>query len=84
MGTLLVTLVNKLMAALTAALSAAIALLPDTPFQTLDNSVIEDYMGYINWVVPVGAMVNILVAWCVAIGLYYVVQIAMRWAKAIE
>jgi branched-subunit amino acid transport protein AzlD len=84
MGTLLVTLVNKLMSALTVALAAAIALLPNTPFEVLNNSVISDYMGYINWVIPIGSMINILTAWCVAIALYYVVQIAMRWAKAIE
>lgn len=84
MGTLLVTLVNKLMSALAFALSAAINLLPDTPFGSLNNSVLTDYLGFINWVIPVSLMVNILVLWCGAIGLYYVVQIAMRWSKAIE
>lgn len=59
-------------------------LLPTSPFSTIDLSSIEKYIGYLNYCVPVGKIVQILVVWCSCIGLYYLYQIALRWIKVVE
>lgn len=59
-------------------------LLPTSPFSTIDLSGIKDYIGYLNYVVPVGKIVQILLVWCTAIGIYYLYLIALRWIKAVE
>ena len=62
-------------------------LLPASPFQfikELSNGVIAEWLPYINWFIPVQSFVAILEAWASAIMLYYVYQIGLRWAKAIQ
>lgn len=58
--------------------------LPDSPFELLDNSPIGEYLGYINYFVPLEFMVDVLSAWTGCILIYYGYQMIMRWAKAIE
>ena len=38
----------------------------------------------VNWFVPVNSFVSILETWLVAVGIYYVYQIVLRWIKVIE
>lgn len=42
------------------------------------------WLGYINWVVPVGAFIKIGSSWLVAIGIYYVYSAVLRWIGAID
>lgn len=66
---------------------AALSILPDSPFmflQTLSNSPIAQWLGVLNWFIPISTFVVILEAWCSAILLYYVAAFALRWAKAIS
>lgn len=65
-------------------LSFITVVLPDSPFSLLDNSPISEYIGYINYFVPIDFMVDALSAWTGAILIFYGYQIIMRWAKAIE
>lgn len=65
----------------------AMSLLPDSPFQFLQdmsNSPVMEWLGILNWFIPISTFLAILSAWCSSILVYYVIQIAMRWAKAIE
>lgn len=66
----------------------ALSILPDSPFIVIDsisiNDQIYEYIQYINWFVPVPAIVALLSAWTSAILVYYIVQIVLRWANAIE
>lgn len=65
----------------------ALSLLPSSPFAflaDLSNSAIYQWLGILNWFVPIAIFVAILESWCTAILIYYVIQIALRWAKAIE
>lgn len=63
---------------ITIALAAVlIGILPASPFQTFINEitpVVSPYIGYINWVFPVGKCLAVLTAWGVAIGAYYGIQ----------
>lgn len=84
MGALIVGLFQKFITGLGVALAAAIALLPKSPFAMPDKGPLNDYLGYINWFVPVSQMVSILGLWVSAIATWYIVQLVMRWVKAVE
>lgn len=69
------------------AIEAALSILPDSPFKfltTYSNSVIGEWLGWINWFLPINTFLAIVQAWLAAILIYYVIQIILRWAKAIE
>lgn len=81
---LLVDFVNFLISSIGKLLSLLLSFLPNSPFQSVDLSSIQDFLGYMNYLIPVVEIVSILTAWCTAIGIYYIYQIALRWAKAVE
>lgn len=78
--------INALIRGLGEVLSLVFYLLPNSPFQKyiIQNSFIKNYVGYINYFVPVAEILVVLEAWCLAIGVYYILQIVLRWLKAIE
>jgi len=41
-------------------------------------------LGYINYFLPLSEMVGITTAWLIAIGMYYIASVVMRWIKAIS
>lgn len=61
-----------------------VSLLPTSPFQGLLSDMVVPYLDSLNWVIPLGFMVNVLGLWIAAIALYYIVSIGLRWVKAIE
>lgn len=65
-----------------------IELFPESPLQplivSLQNSSVVQYLGYVNYFIPIGQMLGILSVWLTAIAAYYVYQIVMRWLKVIE
>ena len=66
---------------------SALSILPDSPFiflRDMSNSPVAQWLGQLNWFIPINTFVAILQLWCTAILVYYVIQIALRWAKAIE
>lgn len=68
--------------------SDAGAWLPISPFQRFianweGLSVIRQYIGYINWFVPIGTIIDILTIWLVAIGVFYGVMAILRWIKIV-
>ncbi len=75
--------INLIIKALGSVLSMIIGLLPDSPFLLIENINIP-YLSYFNWLIPVNKMIVILSYWLVAIGLYYVVSVVLRWTKAIS
>lgn len=82
----LVKFINLLIKALGVVLNLVFAILPDSPFQKyiVGNSTIKQYVGQINYFLPIAEILLILEAWCGAIAIFYVVQIILRWIKAIE
>ena len=62
-----------------------LALLPTSPFRSFIEACGEfPYLGWLNWFVPVGQIIAIGEAWLVAIGLFYMYSIVLRWIKAIS
>lgn len=73
---------------LTGGINAILSLLPDSPFVMLDNldptGQVAEWLGMVNWFVPIYSFVGILEGWLACIAIYYVYQIVLRWLKAIE
>lgn len=65
-------------------ISWVVDLLPNSPFQIEVPAYVQTILGYINYFIPIGFMVKTLLAWTGCIAVWYVIQVAARWAKAIE
>lgn len=60
-------------------------ILPKSPFTFLDaNPQVREILGFLNWFIPIDTMIGMTEAWLTAIGVYYVLQAILRWAKIIE
>lgn len=58
--------------------------LPLSPFQQfIDQFRSLPYLGWLNWFFPVGTCLTVMAAWLVAVGLFYLYSILMRWLKII-
>lgn len=63
-------------------------LLPISPFQRfLANwdgfEVIQKYLAYVNWFVPISTILDILTIWLGAIAIFYAVMAILRWVKVV-
>lgn len=83
MGNLLVSFVNFVINAIGGALSFILGVLPKSPFKYLENASVKEYLGYLNWIVPIDYIITFLEAWLVAIALFYIYQAFARWVKMI-
>ncbi|MEI3018457.1 MAG: hypothetical protein V8T38_15505 [Oscillospiraceae bacterium] len=45
---------------------------------------VKQLFGHVNYFVPVTAMLAIGTTWLTAIGVYYLYQTILRWAKTIK
>lgn len=81
-----ISLINALIRGLGYIVTFIFSLLPDSPFQKFleSNNPIKDYLGYINYFVPVAEMLITFEAVLVSVSVYYVYQIVARWIKMIE
>ena len=63
---------------------ALMQVLPLSPFQQyIDQFRSLPYLGWLNWFFPVGSCLTVMAAWLVAVGLFYLYSILMRWLKII-
>ena len=82
---MLTTFLQSVIDGLGALLSAVVGLLPSSPFQgmyvlTLDN----ELLGMLAYIVPVPHILALLESWTVAVGVFYLYSVVLRWIKAIE
>lgn len=58
--------------------------LPLSPFQSYISRFKDlPYLGWLNWFIPVGDCLKVMLVWLGAIALFYLYSIAMRWIKMI-
>lgn len=58
--------------------------LPLSPFRPYIEQLSNvPWIGILNYFVPVGIFLDILLAWASALGLFYVYSIILRWVKVI-
>lgn len=76
---------NGLNAFLKKIINTVLFFLPDSPF-TKYLTVMENnqLLKNLNWVFPISDFIAIGEAWLTAIAIYYIWQVLLRWAKAIE
>lgn len=78
------SLINGLQNFVINAVNVFLALLPDCPFEAyIEQTKQIDALKYINWFVPVSDFITIGEAWLVAIAVFYLYQIVLRWIKVI-
>ena len=65
-------------------LKSIIDLLPDSPFKLLDNTPIQPYLKYINWVIPLDFIVDTLSLWLIAVAGYYTYSVILRALRLIK
>lgn len=82
----IVYLINSIIFFIAEVLNTIFGLLPNTPFNVdnINTLAISEYLGYLNWILPLDNILIITISWLAAISVYYVYQIVMRWIKAIE
>lgn len=84
-ATFFVGLLNGCIKGLSFAVSVVLALLPSwTPLSGVSTSGIVPYLGFVNWMMPIGQMMAVLTVWGGCIGIYYVYQVILRWGKVVE
>lgn len=66
-------------------LQSLINLLPDSPFQYLQQTPeINQVLRWINWIIPIEYILSTMVAWLTCITVYYTWSIVLRWIKAVD
>ncbi len=76
---------EKLGTTLSSVADKIIDALPRSPFVYLTaNPTVKEYLGYINWFIPIYSMIGLLEGWLTCIFIFYGVQAILRWANIIE
>lgn len=61
------------------------SVLPLSPFrQFLSRFASIPHLDWLNWFVPVREILAVMSAWLVAVGLFYLYSVIMRWIKVID
>lgn len=76
--------IDNIGSGLASAFNWVLALLPDSPFQAIDNSAVGQFMGNLNWIIPLNVILAEIEAWLTAVAIYYLYQVVLRWTKAIS
>ena len=80
---ILIDFVNLIIAAVGNLLNILVNILPTSPFVAFQNLEIP-YIKELNWIIPISLFISILEVWLVAIGVYLVISVGLRWVKVIE
>jgi hypothetical protein len=80
----IIDLINYIIQGLGWALSLILSILPTSPFVALDNTPVQQYLGMINWFIPIYNIELELAAFLLAVLFYYGYSIVERWIKVIE
>ena len=76
-----INLINLLIKGIGAILKFIVSILPNSPFVAISNSGIN--LDSFSWIIPVAQILAILQAWLVAVSIYYIYMVAMKWIKLI-
>lgn len=65
-------------------INSILSILPDSPFRfTLDDT-FKEYIAYVNYFIPVGTLVAILVTFTTAVAVWYGIRWVMRLVRYIQ
>lgn len=77
-------IINWLKSLLQSSLQWVVDMLPNSPFQVLDNTVIKPYLPYVNWFIPFDFMLSTMETWLAAVAAYYLYSVILRIVKAVQ
>lgn len=79
------TLYEGIVNTVTKLLQAVLSLLPKSPFTDFIASWSpgSQYIGWLNWFLPVGTLLTITGVWLAAVTAFYLISIVARWIKVI-
>lgn len=64
------------------------SILPLDPFRDfiaeLNSGRIAEGLSWLNWFIPVGDFVRMLLIWVACISTYYIYTVVLRWLRVIE
>lgn len=82
----LIKFLNSLIAGFGVIINTIFFIFPDSPFQKyiIQNNSIMPYLRNINYFIPVAEIIVTFEAVLVAVSVYYIYQIVLRWIKVIE
>ena len=80
----LISLLNFIIDSVGSLIGFIFAILPNSPFGSVSLSPISKWLGYLNYLLPIGEIISILTLWGSCVGVYYIYQIALRWIKVVE
>ena len=67
------------------ALGWVLMMLPLSPFANLmQYALTNELLQFLNYLLPIGALIVITEGWLTAIATFYVWQVILRWVKACE
>ncbi len=62
-----------------------IEILPKSPIYFVNSiPAVKEVLGYLNWFFPIDSMLALTETWLIAIIVYYIVQVILRWVKVVE
>ena len=77
-------MIAKINAFLQSIASVILSILPNSPFRPFIDSMEQfEWLGVLNWFVPIGTFVTIGASWLAAIAVFYTYQLILRWAKVV-
>lgn len=86
MSSWLISICNLGIKGIGTVLSTIVALLPSSPFQMSNTwlaNINSEWIAYLNWIIPIDAIISTVTAWLAAMLLYYAYMIFFRWVKVI-
>lgn len=82
---MVIKIINMIIVAIGTVINAVFSLLPDSPFLSIElESIDSGLIRALNWIVPVQTIITIFGTSLLAVGVYYIYQIILRWVKAIK
>lgn len=81
----MVAIIKQLLAFLKKLSALAVSFLPDSPFAPYISKLSGiQWLGALNYFIPVGDFIAILAVWVTAVGIFFVASMALRFVKAID
>jgi len=78
-----IAIINAIISAFGAVLSAILSLLPSSPFQAV-SGIDAAWLQAICWIFPVTSVIAHLEAFVTAVAVYYGIRVVLRWVKVVS
>lgn len=81
---MILNLFQLILNGIAALIDVVAAALPGSPITKQAITISETYLGYINYFLPIGQIVDLCTVWLACIGGYYIYMALGRWCKILD